>query len=165
MPHMRKQREGLIINVSSQMGEMGLPFCGYYCAAKFAINGLSEALLGEGYLFGIKVSVVEPMGYGTEFLGRSLKLVIDPEKSLDYKENYKDFIEKRRNFVNKKSDPQEVADKIAGVIKQNGKKFKVNVGKMGHAGMVLSNFINPKGIQKLIRRVYGFKNWFKKDLK
>ncbi|MBQ9547438.1 MAG: SDR family oxidoreductase [Bacteroidales bacterium] len=67
LPHMRQQRNGRIINVSSIGGIMGLPYQGFYSASKFAIEGFSEALSAEVKRFGIDVSLVEPGDFATGF--------------------------------------------------------------------------------------------------
>ena len=67
LPAMRQQREGLIINISSIGGIMGLPFQGFYSASKFAVEGLSESLRMELKPFNIKVVVVRPGDFFTAF--------------------------------------------------------------------------------------------------
>jgi NAD(P)-dependent dehydrogenase (short-subunit alcohol dehydrogenase family) len=84
LPHFRKQRSGHVVNLSSIGGLVGLPGWGLYNASKFAVEGLSEALNAEASALGIRVTVVEPGPFRTDFLGGSLstgKVVID-----DYKE-------------------------------------------------------------------------------
>ncbi len=73
LPVMRAQGAGHIINVSSILGLVGLPILSWYNASKFAVEGLSESLAGEVAGFGIKVSIIEPNGFSTEFGGPSAK--------------------------------------------------------------------------------------------
>jgi NAD(P)-dependent dehydrogenase (short-subunit alcohol dehydrogenase family) len=68
LPHMRRQRAGHIINVSSVGGYTGYPGWGVYGATKFAVEGISEALAAEVAPLGIKVTVVEPGFFRTDFL-------------------------------------------------------------------------------------------------
>lgn len=69
MPQLRKQQSGHILNVSSIAGFTGgFPGFGIYCATKFALEGLSESLAVEAKDFGIKVTIVEPGYFRTEFL-------------------------------------------------------------------------------------------------
>lgn len=76
LPHMRKARAGHIINISSVGGLVGQPFNEIYCAAKFAVEGYTEALACYvGPAFGIDFTVVEPGGIKTEFASRVLKHV------------------------------------------------------------------------------------------
>ncbi len=68
LPVMRKQRSGRIINISSVAGAVGVKHCGAYCAAKFAVEGLSLAVAHEVEQFGIKIVIVEPGFFRTNLL-------------------------------------------------------------------------------------------------
>ena len=71
LPHLRRQRSGTIVNLSSIGGLIGSPGWGFYNATKFAVEGLSDALAAELAPLGIHVMVVEPGPFRTDFLGRS----------------------------------------------------------------------------------------------
>src|SRR5580692_3975655 len=71
LPHLRKQRSGHILNISSIGGLIGGQGIGMYNATKFAVEGLSEALAAELAPLGIRVTVIEPGPFRTDFLGRS----------------------------------------------------------------------------------------------
>jgi NAD(P)-dependent dehydrogenase (short-subunit alcohol dehydrogenase family) len=71
LPGMRKRRNGFIVNFSSVGGLRSFPSVGYYNATKFAVEGLSEALWQEVEPLGIKVMLVEPSGFRTDWAGRS----------------------------------------------------------------------------------------------
>jgi NAD(P)-dependent dehydrogenase (short-subunit alcohol dehydrogenase family) len=73
LPSLRKQQSGYIINLSSMAGLRGSPGFGMYNASKFAVEGFTEALALEVAGFGIRVSVVEPGPYRTDWAGDSLK--------------------------------------------------------------------------------------------
>ncbi|OJU45687.1 MAG: short-chain dehydrogenase/reductase [Alphaproteobacteria bacterium 65-37] len=73
LPGMRAHRRGHIVNISSVAGRMAQPGSGYYSATKFAVGGLSDALRKEVGPLGIRVTVVEPGGFRTDFAGRSLR--------------------------------------------------------------------------------------------
>jgi short-subunit dehydrogenase len=84
LPIMRKQRSGHILNIASIGGLVSFPGVGFYNATKFAVDGYSDALAKEVAPLGIKVTVVCPSGFRTDWAGRSAndaKTVID-----DYKE-------------------------------------------------------------------------------
>jgi NAD(P)-dependent dehydrogenase (short-subunit alcohol dehydrogenase family) len=69
LPVMRAQKSGAIVNISSMGGFIGFPGSGYYAATKFAVEGLSEALSKEVAPFGIKVLIVEPGPFRTDWAG------------------------------------------------------------------------------------------------
>ena len=73
LPGMRERGCGHIVNISSMGGLIGFPGIGYYNATKFAVEGLSEALAKETAPLGIKVTIVEPGPFRTDWAGRSLK--------------------------------------------------------------------------------------------
>lgn len=84
LPILRKQRSGHIINISSVGGFIAFPGVGMYNATKFAVMGYSEALAKEVAEMGIKVTVIAPSGFRTDWAGRSANntnIVIDDYKS------------------------------------------------------------------------------------
>lgn len=80
LPGMRQRRKGFIVNFSSIGGLRSFPAVGYYNATKFAVEGLSEALWQEVEPLGIKVMVVEPSGFRTDWAGRSAN---ESQKQID----------------------------------------------------------------------------------
>ena len=78
MPHLRKQKKGHILNISSIGGLVGYPGWGIYNGTKFALEDLSAGLAKEAAEFGIKVTAVEPSAFRTDWAGRSLKRAINP---------------------------------------------------------------------------------------
>ena len=74
LPCFRKQKSGHIINLSSVAGMVGTPGASIYNSTKFAVEGLSEALAGELSHFGIKVTLIEPGAFRTDFANRSLQV-------------------------------------------------------------------------------------------
>lgn len=69
LPHLRRQRSGHILNISSSGGFIGFAGAGIYCASKFALEGWSEALAKEVAALGIHVTIVEPGAFRTAFNG------------------------------------------------------------------------------------------------
>ena len=82
LPHLRQRRSGHIFNVSSIGGLIGSAGWGFYNTTKFAVEGFSEALAEEMKPLGIRVTVVEPGPFRTDFLGRSGKLA--RQELIDY---------------------------------------------------------------------------------
>jgi NAD(P)-dependent dehydrogenase (short-subunit alcohol dehydrogenase family) len=85
LPGMRARRHGHIVNIASVGGIVGFAGSGYYAATKFAVEGLSESLTEEVEPLGIRVLVVEPGPFRTDWAGRSLKqspnVIADYEKT------------------------------------------------------------------------------------
>lgn len=85
LPHMRRQRSGHVLNMSSVGGYQSFAGWGVYCSTKFAVEGLSEAMAAELQPLGISVTVVEPGFFRTDFLDES-SLAISPSSIADYKD-------------------------------------------------------------------------------
>ncbi|HEV7924987.1 MAG TPA: oxidoreductase [Verrucomicrobiae bacterium] len=74
LPHFRERKSGHVVNLSSISGLIGLPGFGIYNSTKFAVEGISEALVAEVAPLGIHVTIVEPGPFRTEFLAGSLTM-------------------------------------------------------------------------------------------
>ncbi|MCC5625650.1 SDR family NAD(P)-dependent oxidoreductase [Nostoc sp. CHAB 5715] len=95
VPHMRKQRKGHILNISSMASFMAEPGGGFYIASKLALEGVSGTLHYELQPFGIKVIIIEPGNFLTNFPVNSI-FVNDTQIE---EEEYEAFINERRNDV------------------------------------------------------------------
>jgi NAD(P)-dependent dehydrogenase (short-subunit alcohol dehydrogenase family) len=73
LPHMRERGGGAIVQMSSMSGQVGFPGFGAYCASKFALEGLSEALNAEVAAFGIRTVIVEPGTFRTGAFGSRMR--------------------------------------------------------------------------------------------
>ena len=85
MPHFRKNKDGVLINVSSVGGKMTFPFGSLYHGTKFAVEGISEAISFELEQIGGKVKIIEPGMINTDFAGRSFDFAND-ESLVEYQE-------------------------------------------------------------------------------
>ncbi|MBN2152728.1 MAG: SDR family oxidoreductase [Candidatus Lokiarchaeota archaeon] len=162
MPHMRKQRSGLVVNVGSMFSVFGSGICGYYTATKFAVRGMSQALLGEGYLFNIKVSVIAPMGFSTDFLHRSLQLTAPIEQSGEYKAAFSGLVGNIDNFGAKSGDPAQVARKVAWILGKKNPPFFVPCGKLARLSSWLVKLLPTITLQKMMAKIYNFKQLLEK---
>jgi NAD(P)-dependent dehydrogenase (short-subunit alcohol dehydrogenase family) len=119
LPFMRKQSEGLIINVSSGWGRFAAPFTVVYGASKFALEGLSEGLHYELRPLGVDVAIVQPGAFPTE-MSQKIQTGSDTSVVEDYKAiadvPNKLFAAIGQMFETVKPDPQEVADAVVNLI-------------------------------------------------
>ncbi|MFF3954181.1 oxidoreductase [Streptomyces sp. NPDC001890] len=83
LPTLRAQRSGHVLNIGSVGGFATAPAVGLYGASKFAVEGISEALLGELAPLGVRVTIVEPGGFRTDFLSAS-SMQVEPASIADY---------------------------------------------------------------------------------
>ena len=113
LPHMRKQSQGTIINVSSIGGLMGLPFQPFYSACKFAIEGLSEALRMEVKQFNIKVIVVNPGDFHTSNTANRKNITVPGGP---YEEQFKKSLAQIEKDENGGWDPVILARKMVKIV-------------------------------------------------
>ncbi len=113
-PIMRKQSSGIIVNISSVVGRMGLPWSPAYISTKFALEGLSECLRYELGMFGIKTTLIEPGVIKTNFL-KSMKI---PESKTDpkYKELADNILAGFKMMIEMGTPPAKVADVVIKAI-------------------------------------------------
>ena len=116
-PIMRKQNSGIIVNISSVVGKMGLPGSPAYISTKFALEGFSECLRYELGQFGIKVTLIEPGVIKTNFFN-SMKV---PESKIDpkYEELTKNILTGLKMMVEMGTAPSQVADTIIKAIQDD----------------------------------------------
>jgi NAD(P)-dependent dehydrogenase (short-subunit alcohol dehydrogenase family) len=127
LPLMRKQTSGNIVNIASIGGLVGFPAVGYYNATKFAVDGFSDALSKETAPLGIKVTVVCPSGFRTDWAGRSAnnsKIVID-----DYKETAGTNKDTIRGYSGKQAgDPVRAAKAIVEAVESENPPLHLLLG-------------------------------------
>jgi len=113
-PIMRKQNSGIIVNISSVVGKIGLPGSPAYISTKFALEGLSECLRYELGQFGIKTTLIEPGVIKTNFFN-SMKV---PESKIDpkYKELTENILAGLKMMAEMGTAPSQVADVIIKAI-------------------------------------------------
>jgi NAD(P)-dependent dehydrogenase (short-subunit alcohol dehydrogenase family) len=127
LPVMRKQRSGHILNVSSIGGLRGFPGIGFYNATKFAVDGLSESLAKETAPLGIKVTIIAPSGFRTDWAGRSAE---DSQVKID---DYASTAGKNAGDIrgisgNQPGDPVRAAKAIIKVVESENPPLRLLLG-------------------------------------
>ena len=127
LPIMRKQKSGTIFNISSIAGRFSNPGSGYYSATKFAVEGMSDALKKEVAPLGIRVVVIEPGAFRTDFSGRSLAGT--QTEISDYKETAgKRRKENDHTHGTESGNPQKAAQAIIKVEECEKVPFRLLLG-------------------------------------
>jgi NAD(P)-dependent dehydrogenase (short-subunit alcohol dehydrogenase family) len=128
LPFMREKGAGKIINISSIGGLMGLPFQGHYSAAKFALEGFSEALSIEVRPFGIKVVVVNPGDFKTSFTANRI-VAANEIKGSDYSKYFDNAIKVIEKDELGGADPRILARTIGKIVNKKNPRFRYIVGR------------------------------------
>lgn len=162
LPIMRKQQSGHIINISSVGGLVGQPVNEIYCAAKFALEGLTESI--ASYMkpyFGINVSLVEPGGVVTEF-GNSLTRYFEETggiKEDDYKPLIQTYMDYRATFTDEVKErafqkPAQIAEVILQCINDPEPKLRYLTSEAAATFTKLKSGLDPdgEGIKAQVRK-------------
>jgi NAD(P)-dependent dehydrogenase (short-subunit alcohol dehydrogenase family) len=126
LPVMRAQGSGAIVNISSMGGQMSFGGVGAYSASKFALEGLSEALAQEVAPFGIKVLIVEPGAFRTEFGAQALK-------HMPVMAAYKDVLSGIRGVLHdmngaQPGDPAKAARAVSQALESDATPLRLQLG-------------------------------------
>lgn len=154
IPHMRKQRSGVVVNISSVNGRMPLPGFGPYSASKFALEAFSESLRLELSPFGIRVVLIEPGAYRTDIWSKGFGLMHAPEDS-PYKEMREAIFAMARQSAEQAPDPGEVADRIASLLQQPNPPLRHLLGRGIRAGVTARSLLPWNWYERMIHRILG----------
>lgn len=153
LPQMRLQKSGLIINITSIAGYMGLPYRGVYSASKGALELITEAYRMEIKDFNIKMTNIAPGDFATNIAaGRYHAPVV---KGSPYQKAYGSVLNAVDEDVNKSSDPIAVAKKVFEVIETKKPKIHYKVGAFMQKFSIILKFILPDtAYEKLLLNHY-----------
>ncbi len=149
LPQMRQQKSGLIINVTSIAGYMGLPFRGVYSASKGALEIITEATRMEVKQFGIDITNVAPGDFATNIAaGRYHTPVYDTSS---YKEKYAENLALMDEHVDSGLDPQIMAQSVFKIIQTKHPNIHYKVGGfMEKVSIVLKRILPDTWFEKLL---------------
>lgn len=143
LPLLRKQGSGHVLGVSSGLGITALPLIGFYCATKWAVEALHESLAQEVKAFGIKVTLVEPGAYATDF-GKSAEIA---DALAPYAEFRKQFLTRLANL--ERGDPEATAEAVLKLVDTNDPPLRLGLG----------NTILPRAREAYRERLATWEAW------
>ena len=153
LPQMRQQQNGLIINITSIAGYMGLPFRGVYSATKSALEITTEALRMEVKAFGIEVCNVAPGDFATNIAAGRYHTPVFENSA--YKKSYQSNLDLMDAHVNTGSNPLEMAIAIEKIIKTPQPKIHYKVGSfIQKFSITLKKMLPDKIYEKLLMKHY-----------
>ncbi|WP_347049562.1 SDR family oxidoreductase [Flavobacterium olei] len=153
LPQMREQKSGLIINITSIAGYMGLPYRSVYSASKGALELITEALRMEVKSFGIEITNVAPGDFATNIAaGRYHAPVI---KNSAYEKVYGDMLATMNDHVDAGSNPNEMAEAVYKIIQTQKPNVHYKVGAfMQKFSIVLKRALPDKMYEKMLMNHY-----------
>ena len=157
LPHMRKQKSGRIINVSSMGGRLTTYFGAWYHATKYALEAFSDALRMEVADFGIDVSLSEPGGIKTEWgIIAADKLANSAKGGAYEKEAMKTAKGMKKQYSgNLLSNPIVITKAISKAINSNRPKARYLIGFMAKPLVFLHTILPAKVFDKIMKKLMG----------
>ena len=153
LPIMRSQKSGLVINITSIGGYMGLPFRGIYSSAKGALGTVTESLRMEVKRFGIDVVTLAPGDYATDIASRRHYSPL--REASPYYDIYKFSLDTIDHHVDSGADPEDLAKIVFKIIKTKKRKVHYKSGSFLQKISIILKKILPDTIyEKLIMNHY-----------
>ncbi|WP_203257006.1 SDR family oxidoreductase [Hyunsoonleella ulvae] len=153
LPQMRQQQSGLIINITSIAGYMGLPYRGVYSASKGALELLTEAFRMELKPFNIEMTNVAPGDFATNIAAGRYHAPLKDDSP--YKSSYGKSLELMDAHVDSGSDPELMAKAVYNIITTKNPKIHYKVGEfMQKFSIVLKRILPDKVYEKLLMNHY-----------
>jgi NAD(P)-dependent dehydrogenase (short-subunit alcohol dehydrogenase family) len=129
LPVLRKQRSGHIITISSVAGQAGAPGLAWYTATKFALEGFSEALAAEAAAIDVKLTIVEPGNFRTNWAGRSMR---HTTPIVDYASTINEFRDLFETIDGQQpGDPARAAQAILRIVDEPAPPLRLVLGADG----------------------------------
>ncbi len=145
LPSMIERRRGTIVNVSSVLGRIGTPFNGAYVSSKFALEGISESLKIEVQPFGVRVAMVEPGLFRTNFSDNAMRSHEADDENLVYAKHIARYHSNHDAFDHFGGNPVRVAKVVHKVIASPSPNFRNPVGIDARAGTLAARML-PESI-------------------
>ena len=157
LPHMRAQRSGTIINISSMGGRLTTPLGGWYHATKYAVEALSDALRMETAPFGIDVVVIEPGGIRTEWSGIAADHLDETAEGSAYASQIKAVANSMRSeSTNKRqSPPSVIADTVEKIVTARKPRTRYVVGFAAKPLVTLRRILPDRAFDRVISAALG----------
>lgn len=149
LPGMLSRGAGRIVNISSVLGRIGTPFNGAYVSSKYALEGLSESLRAEVEPFGVRVSLVEPGWFATDFQKNQLRAERSGDPALAYAPYIRRYDERHGRFDHLAADPIKVARVIERAISARRPSFRYPVSAEAWA-VAVGNRVLPERVKNAL---------------
>ena len=157
LPAMRAQSGGRIVNMSSLGGFVSVPFQGFYCASKFAVEAYSEALRMEVRPFGIHVSMIEPGDYATGFTA-SRRMVAGADGGSAYAERCRRAVSQMAQDESGNTGIGPVMRKVLAVLEASNPGLRNPVASAVQRVLVALRPVMPESVFKYVMMsTYGIR--------
>ena len=158
IPIMRKQNSGIIINISSFLGKIGLPLLTLYNSSKYAVEGITDSLRYELFDFNIRVHSVMPGFFNTKFAKENL---VTNLQTFDKKSPYSNMVSNLAPVIveqiNKGNHPKEAALMIHDIIKNDNFPARATIGDKAKKFLPMKKELSDEDFERRVREYYNIK--------
>ena len=156
LPHMRQAGGGVIINISSFLGRMGLPLLAHYNASKYAVEGLTDSLRFEVGPFGIRVHSILAGLFGTNFVKKGLVAnAATTAEASPYRELVAHFVPIVAQAINEGPSPEPIARAVKDIIENPHSDIAVMVGTEAEQFVPLRRSLSDKEFEAKVIGTFG----------
>jgi len=156
LPYMREAKSGVIINISSFLGKMGLPLLAHYNASKYAVEGIVDSLRFETLPYNIRVHSIQSGLFGTNFVQKGL--VANTQTTADdspYSELVSKFVPIVAKAINEGPNPQPIADAVKNIIEDENANIFIPVGGEAETFVPLRKELSDENFETQIKETFG----------
>ncbi|NPA66344.1 MAG: SDR family oxidoreductase [Epsilonproteobacteria bacterium] len=156
IPYMRKAKSGVIINISSFLGKIGLPLLTLYNATKYAVEGVTDSLRYELREYNIRVHSILPGFFDTQFARDNLRTNESTfHKDSPYKELVSNLAPQIVHQINNGNSAEEVAKLIYTIIEDTNFPARVTVGDKAKKFLAMRKELSDEDFERRVREYYG----------
>lgn len=155
IPFMRKENSGIIINISSFLGKIGLPLLTLYNSSKYAVEGITDSLRYELSSFNIRVHSIMPGFFNTDFAKKNL---VTNFNTFDENSPYSSIVSNLAPVIleqiNKGNDPKEVANIIEEIIENKNFPARATIGEKAKKFIPMKKELSDEDFERRVREYY-----------
>lgn len=156
IPIMRKQNAGIIINISSFLGKIGLPLLTIYNSSKYAVEGITDSLRYELDEFNIRVHSIMPGFFNTQFAKENLVTNFNTfDKNSPYAKTVLNLAPKIVEQINNGNDPKEVAFIILDIINNKDFPARVTAGEKARKFLPMKKELSDEDFERRVKEYYN----------
>lgn len=156
IPIMRKQKSGIIINISSFLGKIGLPLLTLYNSSKYAVEGITDSLRYELKDFNIRVHSIMPGFFDTKFARENLVTNLETfDKNSPYSSLVSSLAPVILEQINSGNDAKEVAELILKIIQDDKSKARYTVGDKAKKFIPMKKELSDEDFERRVREYYN----------
>jgi len=156
LPYMREAKNGVIINISSFLGKMGLPLLSHYNASKYAVEGFTDSVRFEMNPFGVRVHSVQAGLFGTNFVQKGLVAnAATTAEASPYKALVEHLVPIVAKAINEGPSPEPIALAVQNIIEDEDATIAVAVGAEATSFIPLRKELSDEAFEAKVTETFG----------